>query len=657
MAVPRQLVADFALKNPYYAGATVSIHQVDVALEAEATLAPLYAAPTGSTALINPQTLDSQGRFPVPVYVDRPVICTVQTPGTAPETTELGVMGLGNRWRGVWATATLYYTGERVRDPVGPATYVVAATHISGVFATDLANGSLEEEIDTDAIIAATLGFPTGVVNVRAAPFNAAGDGVTDDTAAIQAAIDSLSLTGGVVFFPPGTYLHTGISLTSLRGITLQGSGRDTFSTVYFGTTLKWIGDATSNWINLNSDACRICDMTLQTDQVQTGGVAIAIERTGIQGTRNSVERVSIISPYNGISFWGFNACIAESVYVSGFRGAYGVRFYGDSTYRTDNLFLTRVVCQPEASNTIGSAGFLYEGLCASVFATDCYFNVSDYGVHIKKNGAGQTPGFSRFTRCPVENCRTYGYYLQAASFCTIENSFVGGCGLSTLGGAGNGIYIGADTTGKITLDNNDVRTCGEHGIFVFPSRARVMILNPTCASNSQNAPDTYSGIFFANACDGFQVIGGYCGGGNFVDPLEVIKQKYGIAVSVGCTDFQIIGVNLEGNLTGALTDNSGVSSGGIITCCIGFSTEGSGTFAGSPDGSGNVLITHGLGSTPDYVNVCLLGDTPTRGVEVQAKNSTTITARIFNQADGADVTSGGPFNIMWHARTQRASR
>lgn len=53
-------------------------------------------------------------------------------------------------------------------------------------------------------------------VSVKDAPYSAKGDGVTDDTAAIQAAIDAISTAGGgILWFPHGTYLTDGILVKS----------------------------------------------------------------------------------------------------------------------------------------------------------------------------------------------------------------------------------------------------------------------------------------------------------------------------------------------------------------------------------------------------------------------------------------------------------
>jgi hypothetical protein len=71
--------------------------------------------------------------------------------------------------------------------------------------------------------------------NVRR--FGAKGDGVTDDTAAIQAAIDS---GAPEVFAPPGTYVHTRIELG--EGQTLRGAGM-------YGATRFKLGDGAADYV------------------------------------------------------------------------------------------------------------------------------------------------------------------------------------------------------------------------------------------------------------------------------------------------------------------------------------------------------------------------------------------------------------------------
>jgi hypothetical protein len=158
----RALLTDFALKNPYYAAASVTVFEVNANLQQTATVATLFAGPTGATLRPNPIPLDSEGKFPGPVYVEKPVIMVV-TPAGGPSQV-LGVTGLIPRWRGIWAASTLYYPSDRVRDPAGPSTFIVLNGHVSNSFLVDLAAGLLEEEIDADSMTDALANDVLGTV-------------------------------------------------------------------------------------------------------------------------------------------------------------------------------------------------------------------------------------------------------------------------------------------------------------------------------------------------------------------------------------------------------------------------------------------------------------------------------------------------------------
>jgi parallel beta-helix repeat protein len=87
--------------------------------------------------------------------------------------------------------------------------------------------------------------IPAGDISVK--HFGATGDGSTDDTAALQAAIDYLPTTGGEIDVPDGTYMTS--------GITLSGTSNDKSNVVWrmsAGATIKKIAhaDLTSGWEN-----------------------------------------------------------------------------------------------------------------------------------------------------------------------------------------------------------------------------------------------------------------------------------------------------------------------------------------------------------------------------------------------------------------------
>ena len=77
MAYTRTLLDAFSARNDVYAGGSVAVYATDGAGNPTSTLITLYAAPSGATALANPQTLDGQGRFRQPVYFETECILRV----------------------------------------------------------------------------------------------------------------------------------------------------------------------------------------------------------------------------------------------------------------------------------------------------------------------------------------------------------------------------------------------------------------------------------------------------------------------------------------------------------------------------------------------------------------------------------------------------
>ncbi len=115
------------------------------------------------------------------------------------------------------------------------------------------------------------------VVSVK--DFGAVGNDAADDTAAIQAAINSVATSGGVVFFPPGIYRISSL-LTLSDGITLQGSGAaelpSLLASPWQGTVIYQTG---SNFAIQAAHNCHINDLsvwgsrTLQGATNSDGGV------------------------------------------------------------------------------------------------------------------------------------------------------------------------------------------------------------------------------------------------------------------------------------------------------------------------------------------------------------------------------------------------
>jgi len=146
MATFRGTIPDFSLANPLYVGASVSFFTVDAQGNITGTLATLYADAIGSATLSNPQTLDSEGKFQAPVYIDGPVIGSVVGPNVSSHNT--GVINGRGVWRGEYASGTVYFSTDNIKDPVSGNIYAAQDDFTSTSLAADVLAGHLAPIID-----------------------------------------------------------------------------------------------------------------------------------------------------------------------------------------------------------------------------------------------------------------------------------------------------------------------------------------------------------------------------------------------------------------------------------------------------------------------------------------------------------------------------
>ncbi len=166
--------------------------------------------------------------------------------------------------------------------------------------------------------------------------FGAIGDGIADDTAAVQAAVTAAA-PKGIVFFPQGIYKVTSpISITS--GINLRGVGTESiWKAATLGSVVKVMGDI----IGFNV----VCDDSVTIEKLEFVGGSGSASGTMLQiDTDNS----------SGIKC-NYGSIIRDCIFLQCKRGIYGLNILN---YTFDNNGFYNISfrsCQTEAANSPGN--------------------------------------------------------------------------------------------------------------------------------------------------------------------------------------------------------------------------------------------------------------------------------------------------------------
>lgn len=289
------------------------------------------------------------------------------------------------------------------------------------------------------------------VVNVK--DFGAVGDGVTDDTAAIQAAISYCVANSKALFWPDGEYVTTS-SLTSYWTIPHTGFGRikrgsDTWYITPTGTQRNILYvNAAGNSANDGFTASDSLPMSAAITRFRDLGAKAAggIWRIQIQGTItwNGVRVRDWPAFANDVEIFG-EAANLNSVPTAVWDGTSAAEPYAFRA-ENDNAVLFLHFRNIKFTNWSSGAIVVWasgKNLCENIHTDNC-----PVGLWFRQN-------YTRVTHGVIENASTYGVSMQYSGSGNVGNLSGGGV---TFKNCGRGVTIGRTVTAYIqgcTFDGN----------------------------------------------------------------------------------------------------------------------------------------------------------------------------------------------------------
>jgi len=543
------------------------------------TLKGTFSDAALSVANANPLTLNSEGRLPAEVF------------GSGSYTVTVKDVGGGS----VWSEDDV-----RGHDALG------LAYNQGGTGAVDR---TLESRIQD-------------VTSVK--DFGAKGDNSNDDTAEIQAAIDAMeAASGGVVYFPNGTYLISSELVIDSQSVSLVGENR--FGSLIKQTTLSAkILNSTARYFTVRS-------LSLHYDGTPTSG-AQAIRLNEQFAT---VTDIFIRAAWDGIALdTTARFCSITNFNIFNYENT-GILLTATNDHVISNFFLQastatrgilggiRVINKSQGNSF--SNGQTANGVFPMTIATSPQTFVE-----------GNRPAYNKFTNIYFDSAAK-GVLLQDVVSTEFVSCFFANGRTSPVGDGCNVLQ-----SDSLSFIDCQFLNCGNHGMNVNATTANNLSF-VGCDFNSNSvtsASGVGNGLFILSGVKDFTIIG--CKAND--DLFAAGRQGDGIEIGANCDRFSIIGCNVTGNVTSGISDGSSATAEKHIVGNLGHLTESQGT-GSITSGVTTDVITHGLAITPVVGNIHItLSENPTNtpgAIFVTTITSTAFTVNCENDPGASNLDFG----------------
>jgi len=447
--------------------------------------------------------------------------------------------------------------------------------------------------------------------------------GAVDVTAAVQAAIDSLT-NGGKVVFPPGVYDVTGLRIDGTSGtltnITLEGYGPSSEIRIHAGTTANVIKAASGSGFRITGLRIRgglgrsVTAVAAPSKGLWVTGTSYVLgdtaEVSSLDAATTSVLATNLVYECTGNHTAGATFAGDKATYWT--ASAVANLDTVDISYGTrNNIYLDGVVnasvdnCELLDSVYAGVNPGTGPVQAANAGTGSSYIKIQNNHFYNCTNGiaSGKTT-YSTFDGNTLRSCVTYGIVIDdpASSGNTVTDNTVVGAG-------SHGIYLfGADTS---TVSGNAVSFCAGVGILIESAAVGNPIVGNVCNQNLQ-------GIRAYNSTVS-SVTGNTCRS----------NTQYGIFIELASQ------VGMAGN-----TCESNLYDGIRLTTVSGFSL--SGNVCSTNDGEGGLYLTgcsNGSINGGAYLNNNDAASPTSTGAGIRLINTTSVT---ISGVSAYDSRSGG---------------